>query len=104
MAAVPAQAHPLPWLEERHIGGHRVHDSGNLMAGNPRIDDAGKNAELGDCIAVADTACLHANAHLAGTRLRKLFLNHLKGSARCGNLYCTAKYGRHSEDILLRVG
>jgi hypothetical protein len=91
VAAVPAQAHALAGLEERHIGGNRIYHPGNLMAGNARIGNAGKSAELCNGIAVANSAGLDADAHLPRTWLRKLFLYHLKGSAHGWNLYGTSK-------------
>jgi hypothetical protein len=39
---------------------------------------------------MADATGLHADAHLAGTRIGKLLLNQLKGAARCGHLYGTS--------------
>ncbi len=41
MAAVPAQTHALADFVEGHIGSDRIHDAGNLVAGNARIGDAG---------------------------------------------------------------
>jgi hypothetical protein len=72
---MPAEAYTLPRLEERHIRSYGVHHAGYFMAGNARICDAGKNAKLGDRIAVTDAAGLDADAYLSGTRLGKLFLH-----------------------------
>ncbi len=65
------------------------------MARHARIGNAGKGAELGDGIAMANAAGLYADAHLTGPRLGKLLLHHFKGSAGGGNLHCTSKNGRH---------
>ena len=88
--AMPAQAHPLSCLEEWNVSPHSIHHASNLMPRYAGIGDAGKEAELGNRIAVANAAGLHADAHMARPRLGKLPLHHFKGAARCGNLHCAS--------------
>ena len=95
VAAMPAQAHALAGLEERHIWRHRIHNAGHLVARYARIGNARKNAELGDGIAMANAAGLYADAHMSGPRFGKFLLHHFKGSAGGGDLHCTSKNGRH---------
>jgi len=75
MATVPAEADALAGPEERHVGSYGIQDAGNFVAGDTGIGDARKDAEFSDGIAMADATGLHADAHLAGTRIGELLLN-----------------------------
>ena len=88
--AVPSQAHALARLEQGHIRAHRIHHPGNLVPRHARIRNPGKQSKLGNRIAVANAASLHAYAHMARPRLRKLLLHQFKSPARGGNLHCTS--------------
>jgi hypothetical protein len=90
MATVPAEADALAGLEKRNVGGYRIQDAGDFVAGDTGVDDAGKEAEFRDGVAMADATGLHADAHLAGARIGKLLLNQLKGAASCCHLYGTS--------------
>jgi hypothetical protein len=69
VAAVPAQTDSLTDLEERHIGADGIDNAGDFVAWNPRIGDAGKEAELGDCVTVTNPAGLYTNANFSRTGL-----------------------------------
>jgi hypothetical protein len=86
MAAMPAQSHPLAFLEERHIGTDGVDFAGYLVARHSRIRHAGPDSEFGEHIAVAYSASTDADTHLAGSRLREFLLNKLEVSAGCRDL------------------
>ena len=101
MAAVPAEAHTLAGLKERHIGTDGVDDPGNFMAGNARILDAGPMTQLGKRIAMADAAGLNANANVAGAGIGKLLLDEFECSAGGGDLHGTTSDYGHSGEFLL---
>ena len=96
VAAVPAEADALAGLEERHVGADGVDDAGDFVAGDARVCDAGQEADLGERVAVADAAGLHADADVAGAGIGEFALNQFKGSARSGDLDGTARYRRHA--------
>ena len=91
VAAVPAEADALAELEERDVGADGVDDAGDLVAGDARdIGVPGHMAFLGERVAVADAAGLHANADMAGAGIGELLLDELKRSAGGGYLHGTA--------------
>jgi hypothetical protein len=73
--AVPSEANTLACLEQGHIRADGIHNARNLVPWNARIGDAGQEAELGDRIAMADAASLHADAHMPRSWLGKFFLH-----------------------------
>jgi hypothetical protein len=84
---VPTETDALARLEERDIGTDGIDHAGYFMAGYARIFEAGPLAPGdGDCVTVANTAGLNADAHLAGTGLGELFFYKLKSAASGGEL------------------
>ena len=92
MAAVPAQTDALAGLEDRDLGANRVEHTGDLVAGNARVLDAGPYAQLGKRIAVANTAGLDTDTNVPRTRLGKFALDNLEVSAGGGHLHGTASH------------
>ncbi len=89
VASVPTEADALAYFEERNIGADRVDDTGDFMAGYAGVLNAGPIAELGERIAVANAAGLHANADVAGAGLGEFFFYKLKRAAGGGDLHGT---------------
>jgi hypothetical protein len=98
---VPTEADALAWFEERDIGADGVDNAGDFMAGYARVLNAGPKPELGEQIAVANAASLHANAYVAGAGLGELFFYKLKSAACGGNLHGTTSDCGHGKLLLL---
>ena len=100
MTAMPTHADPHAFFPVRYIGPHRIYAAHHLVAGHPRILDAGEGTGHGKHVAVADTAGLHLDAHLARFRFRDIVLDDFETGIWSGNLY-----GFHSRNgnILFRV-
>src|SRR5271163_1820303 len=96
MAAMPAEADALPGFEDGHVGADRVDDSGDLVAGDSGICETGPETFLGEHVAVADAACLDANADLAGAGLGEFFLDQFKWGMGGWYLYGASLDGWHS--------
>jgi hypothetical protein len=89
--AMPAQAHALANFEKRHIRSHGVHHARNLVPRDARIGNAGKEPELRDRIAVANSTSLDADTHMSRPRPGKLSLYNLKRTTRGGYLHCATR-------------
>ena len=86
VTAVPADADALadlPWTDFR---ANRIDGTGDLVAGHDREAYAGKEAVLGEHIAVADATSRHLDAHLPRSRLGNVAIDQLEGPAGAGNL------------------
>lgn len=78
MTAMPADADSLTDLPRRHVRAERIDDSRDLVARHDRVADAGEGPFLGEGIAVADSAGLDPDAHLAPARLWNVALDQLE--------------------------
>jgi hypothetical protein len=92
MTAVPTQTDPLAGLEHGNIRPNCVEDSGDLVAWNAGVLNAGPEAQLGKRIAVANAAGLDTDSNVSRARLGELALDNLKVSAGGGHLHCTASH------------
>jgi hypothetical protein len=82
MTAMPTKSDALARLEQRDVRAYRIHYACNLMAGHSRKLQTGPQTFFCKRVAMANAACLHANANLPWTGFGKFFLNKLKGSLR----------------------
>jgi len=78
VSTVPADAHTRARLPVRHIRADGIDQPDDFMPRNSWELEARICSLLGERIAVADTAGLHAEADLTATWLRDCALNHLK--------------------------
>jgi hypothetical protein len=97
---VPAEADALANLEDGNIGADFVEDSSNFMTGYAWIGDAGKSAIFCDGVAVTNPACLHTNAHMAGTGRRELALYQFEWTTGRSDLKSTTFNTGHSFELL----
>src|SRR6185295_13609537 len=86
VAAVPADAHPVPRAPGGDAGADGVHPAGDLVAGDPWQREAGEPAGLHEHVAVAHPARLDLDPHLAGAGLRDLAGHHFERSTRLRHL------------------
>src|SRR5229473_1837507 len=77
--AVPADPNPLARLPGGHALADGIHPSDHLMAGDPRVDHAGKLPFLDERIRVTDAASLDGDAHLAPSCVGDGLLDELEG-------------------------
>jgi hypothetical protein len=92
-AAVPTQeadADALPDAPRRHCIADRVDPPDDLVPRDPGIGDAGELPLDGGGVAVADAACLDANAYLGRSRCRNGLLDELESSG-CNHLNCSER-------------
>src|SRR5262249_50754443 len=86
VTAVPAYANALADRPAGNTRAELVDESRDFVAGNAGILNSWPPAFFGKYITVADTAGLHFNAHLAGTRIGNFAFDDLEIAARPGNL------------------
>src|SRR5215470_13425365 len=78
LTAVPAHADSLTFLPLRHACARFVDHPGDFVPWHARVHEAWPAAFLGEDIAVADSARLHANSHLPRRWLRDVPLDDLE--------------------------
>ena len=98
VAAVPSHSHPLAGLPQRNVGADRVDAPGNFVARHSRILNSRPEPFLYECVAVADTAGFHLEAHLPASRLWSWALDDFKSSSWLADLY-----GFHGEFLSMRL-
>src|SRR4029077_3577416 len=86
MAAVPADAGPLPRLPLGNTGTQFVADARDLVPWNARILNSRPRAFFGEQVTVADAARLHLDAHFSCTRSGNFPLNDLEIASRLRDL------------------
>ena len=82
MASVPADPDALAGAPVGNPGTDSVNSPCDLMAGHDRIFQVRETACLGKHIAVADAACLDADAHLTRSRIRHGSFHQGEGAVR----------------------
>jgi hypothetical protein len=100
VASMPAEADALTDFEEWNVGGDGVKDSGDFVTGDAGVGDAGKEAVLGEVVAVADAASLHPDANVARTGLGEFFFDEFKRGLGGWDLNGTASHGWHKHFLL----
>jgi len=84
---MPAHAGALTLLPVRHTGSDPIDHADYLVPRHTRIRDTGKEAFLGDYVAVAHSTCLNANPHLSRAGLRDFSFDDFEIPSRFGNLH-----------------
>src|SRR5580693_736216 len=86
MTAVPTHADAHASLPVRHVRPNGIDDAHHLMAWDTRVLYAGESAGDGEHVGMADTACLHLDAHLAGFGIGNISLDDFESGIGLGCL------------------
>jgi hypothetical protein len=89
MTAVPTHADPGSDLPPTYIGAYGVHDTHDLVSRYAWVSYAGEYTELREGVATANSAGVHFESNLPGTRSRDIALDQLEGAIWTRNLYCS---------------
>ena len=85
---MPAHADAFAFFPVLYTGSDLVDHAGDLVSGNARIRDTGKQAVFGEDIAVTDSTGLNANPHLSRAGLRNLAFHDFEVRSRLRYLHC----------------
>ena len=86
MAAMPADADPLPHCPSHDTRSDRIDDAGDFVPRDSGVLNAGEGSLFGKRVAVADASGLDLDSYRAGARLWDFALHELKRPIRARHL------------------
>jgi len=89
VTAMPTYTDPVAQFPTGSVGSSGIHETHYFVSGHSGVLNAGKRAQLGERIAMADATGLHFDADLPSARGRDVALDQFKGGIRTRNLDCT---------------